>query len=231
MLKIYFQNVNGLGCKQKLLYQAVCESDYDCIVLVETKLNAKICSSKLFPDYYKVFRHDRSTLNSQKKKKSSGGVLIAMHERFNCRQLEINAGIEHIAIEVDINDGHKIIISNSYIPPELTVDVYADHFRTIMRCWANTNDSMLILGDFNLPKVEWVNQGSHMMYLTKNRFISGLHSNELFQINHIFNDMNRMLDLIFTNMHNRCVVARAAVILIEEKELKKHKAITVKLCL
>lgn len=229
MFKLYFQNVNGLRCKQNDLYEAVCDSDYDCIVLVETRLSRNILSSKLFPDYYEVFRHDRSKLNSSKK--SGGGVLIAMHKRFNCRLLESNERIEHVAVEVNITDELPIVISNSYIPPKFPVVAYTEHLNTIIWESASINVPILVLGDFNLPNIRWEHQGNRMICQTKNNFVNSLHSKKLDQINSICNDNRRMLDLIFTNMRKLWTVKRATAVLIEEKELNNHKAVVVELLL
>lgn len=77
-LRMYYQNVNGIRSKTNNFFIAVCELDYDVIMLSETFLNDAIFNSEMFDvNKYDVFRRDRVYSSVHEK---GGGVLIAVRK-------------------------------------------------------------------------------------------------------------------------------------------------------
>lgn len=58
-LYCYYQNVHRVNSKVLEFYSSVCEGEFDCVALCETRLRDEISSSQLFSGLYNVYRKDR----------------------------------------------------------------------------------------------------------------------------------------------------------------------------
>ena len=118
---------------------------------------------------------------------------------------------------MEINGG-RIFIFCVYVPPASAIHLYNEiieciNYITDVLC--EDEDEILILGDFNLPKVDWVTSEDDDYMLSLNvtseiehTFLDGLSSAGLHQINNIANNNNRYLDLIFSTMSSDLALRR-----------------------
>lgn len=197
------------------LYIESFSCNYHILVFTETWLNDSYFNAEILCNKYNIFRRDRGSYG--------GGVLIAVSNDLSCERLPNDSNIEFVAVAVKLKC-KKIFVTCSYIPPSSPQFVYSKHgedIRIISGC-ANENDSLVILGDFNMPSVSWnflVDDGYYIQTTsneTFNVFFNILYDLGLFQINGILNDYSRILDLIFVNDKEDCCINRSYPITVPE---------------
>jgi hypothetical protein len=210
-LTLYYQNVRGLRTKIYDLYTASLFVDHGCICLTETWTNNTIFNSELFCDDFIVYRCDRSPKTSDKN--DGGGVLIAVNKQFSSLEVILeNSSIEMVCVKISLN-GKWTYIFNVYIPPDATVEKYNVCIENLETLLANVDpdDQFLIMGDFNLPDIKWKNYidenynfmaPSDMSSDKSKHFIDKISSLPFVQVNDIRNNLDRILDLIFTDIPN-----------------------------
>jgi hypothetical protein len=158
-----------------------------------------------------VYRCDRSLKTSLKS--YGGGVLIAVKKQYPSFEITMkNSSVEMVCLKVCINE-KCIYVFNSYIPPDSSIDSYTACIENIEMVLDNVDpsDQFVIIGDFNLPDVSWKNvpdDDFNFMVPTDLSseksvyFIDNICSLQFFQVNTVKNNINRMLDLIFTDVPN-----------------------------
>lgn len=100
VLKIYYQNVNGMKTKINDFRLSLLVSDYDVIVLTETWLREEYHDSELFNDDYIVYRLDRDFTKTSKL--DGGGCIIAIKAKFySTRMTNWECSTEDLWIGVD----------------------------------------------------------------------------------------------------------------------------------
>ena len=159
--------------------------------------------AEYFDDSYSVFRKDRPIIRG-------GGVLIATkNDKFSSEQIELSCAekLEYVCIKASTKSQH-VYIYNAYIPPNSSSEIYQAHLAAIKSISTDPEDVVIIVGDFNLPKVEWEidsdENGALIPTVLEPQFaadfILGLIGIGVYQVNHIRNTKsNRLLDLFFTN--------------------------------
>ncbi|XP_055522826.1 uncharacterized protein LOC129717005 [Wyeomyia smithii] len=223
VLRIFYQNVRGLRTKIDDVYLAISENDYDVYVLTETWLDSRINSLQLFGDSYTVFRTDRNSNNSVRQR--GGGVLIAFSTSFVCSQITevVPVWLETLLVKIAIDTQH-VFIAVLYIPPEKRLD--CDVMRAQLEVFEaattrmRTQDTFLILGDFNQPNLVWKNYAQdyaiadpvESVFTPASRtLLDGVAFLGLRQKNVVCNHQSRCLDLVFVNKDccSNCLVSEA----------------------
>lgn len=96
----------------------------------------------------------------------------------------------------------------SYIPPNSTIELYEKHLANIdfVDSLNNNLHKIFIIGDFNLSDINWSYSLSENMLIPCNikrdselTFIDHLFALNLYQINNIVNNLDKILDLVFTS--------------------------------
>lgn len=130
---------------------------------------------------------------------------------------------ENVWVCMITNEQKRIYFNLNYIPPTSVYQVYEQIFANIADRINNDrmNSSYLIIGDFNLPTIQWIsNEEGHCLPDTyegrsANELIFMMASTELKQINNVSNMRNRILDLCLCN-DNRIVLHRTNEPLVDE---------------
>lgn len=201
-----YQNVRGLNTKLSALYVDSFNFNHHIIVFTETWIQNNINNSEILCNKYQIFRCDRFDKN----KKRGGGVLIAVSMIFPSEQIMVSSLIEFVAVKIRLNNNKSMFISCSYVPPEMKFqsnDTYTEHLLAITTAFetSKSSDIVLAIGDFNLPSISWKcsQKCNYLVPIIKNgcvnNFIQSLLNYGLFQVNHIYNNYGKFLDLIFTN--------------------------------
>ena len=156
-LSILYQNVRGLRSKLPIVYSSSVDCDFNVIVFTESWLSSDINDSEILCSDYQVFRNDRySGIEGTRKK--GGGVLIAVHNSISSDnfQVSIPVSIEIICVRL-IFKNCLVYVTCSYIPPNSPMEIYSQHAELIGNVASNLgpNDSLVVLGDFNLPTITW----------------------------------------------------------------------------
>lgn len=203
-----YQNVRGLNTKLFNVYRKSVGCDYDVIAFTESWLNSDVHDSEIFCNDYQVYRKDRYSKNDKDKGKKGGGVLIAVLSSISsdCFVFSGNTTVEFICVRLIFENRH-VFITCSYVPPDSGLEVYLKHTELISEVASklSTRDSLIVLGDFNLPAVSWTfcpDIGQLMPFSCSNvmnPFFDILFELCLVQFNNVPNILNRYLDLVFSN--------------------------------
>lgn len=207
--------------------------DYDVILLTETWLKCDIMDSELaLNDDYFVFRCDRSYDTSNCTR--GGGVLIATKKNLVVKRLSINrTNLELVVIIVKI-DKISVIFGCIYVPPQANLSIYESVCDSLDFVFTNNEcDLFVLVGDFNLPNVTWLNEELAVravgcMSPQIECMADCFAYLNLFQLNYIPNVTGNFLDLVLSN--DRSIVVN----MVSEPFLrcdKYHPAINFTLCL
>ena len=91
------------------------------------------------------------------REEGGGGVLIAVRNSLPCLEIQpIRRELEQVFVRAQLLNQH-IILGAIYLPPASHPDLYENHVGCIMKIFHNyCDDAFCILGDYNLPHVEWL---------------------------------------------------------------------------
>ena len=207
-LSIYYQNVRGINTKIDVFTRNLALSDYDIFTLSETWLSNNVTDAEFgLCANYQVFRCDRCSIRGTGIR--GGGVLIAVKNKFPSRRLHLNNNsIEQLYIEISINS-FSLIIGTVYLPPRSDIAVYNNHFDLLDNLMSNNpNSKFLILGDYNLPNIQWITVNNNIIPDLSNvnnfnsNILTSLSYINLTQHNLVYNRSGSMLDLVFSNINN-----------------------------
>jgi len=148
-------NARSIANKISELHELLYSSSYDIYFVTETWLHKGICTDLLDPNgQYIVLRNDHTI--------SRGGGVCAFI-RNALRVVPKTFSDEFCDIEVT---GFDVIASNTrarffvvYRPPKQDVDA-VKYMKKLVKCLSNYESKKytnIILGDFNLPKIDWTN--------------------------------------------------------------------------
>lgn len=174
--------------------------DFNVFAFTETNLTKSFLSSELGLVKYSIYRCDRNLANT--KKKSGGGVLLAVSDRFSSSPLsQSSQGFEQLFVRISISShggsrGH-FIIGLVYIPPASPGSFFSSHFDEVERLRGlYPDDSFIILGDFNLPELTWNDDQQDCSTPRSGLFMDLISYHELDQLSRIRNGRGRILDLV-----------------------------------
>ncbi|XP_062542037.1 uncharacterized protein LOC134210028 [Armigeres subalbatus] len=184
---------------------AISDLSYDIIILTETWLDSRTLSSQIFGNDYEVFRCDRSADNSQKA--TGGGVLVAVNKKLHSNSIENQEWncLEQLWASIEFGDQKPDKIRECSV-----IETHCQSVSTILEK-AEASDEMIVIGDFNLPGISWVNSSNGFLF--PNVRHSAIHQNTsylldnyssatLSQINHVTNQNGRSLDLCFVSVQD-----------------------------
>ena len=144
--------VNKLSKFQAFVYS----TNYSIICVSETWLSNHIFDNEILPNGYTIYRKDRCSCG--------GGVLIAIKDNFTSSLTTSPSDIETITVKILISN--PIILCLVYIPPNSSNSYYDSLFHYLSDL-PNESCTIVIVGDFNFPDIDWVNYGgsSPILYL------------------------------------------------------------------
>ncbi|XP_062556831.1 uncharacterized protein LOC134221658 [Armigeres subalbatus] len=209
-LTVYYQNVRGLRTKTSTLLNSLLSCDFDVIVFTETWLYSDISNSELSSNYT-IYRCDRNTRTSVFQR--GGGVLIAVRAQLNSKAvfLEGSDDLEQVIVKVMLPH-ESICLCCIYIRPRSPADIYAKHGESLVRLLelADPRDTMIVMGDYNLPNLAWEFDDEVHGFLPLNAsseqelaVVESLLPTGLQQINDLVNANGRLLDLVFVSDSDR----------------------------
>ena len=205
-LCIYYQNVRGLRTKTTILKQRLASCEYDIVVLTETWLRSDINNAELSSDY-SLFRCDRSESTSNFSR--GGGVVVAVKHGFQCFEVSLVdvSQLEQTVVCIKLPD-RSLYIVGIYLPPNSDTLLYRKHSDAVQRVIDSSSDkdTIILLGDYNLPFLLWSFDDDINGYLPSNAsseqevaLTESISACGLVQINSVVNRNNRILDLVFTS--------------------------------
>ena len=187
-------------CKLTLFKNLVYSNSYDIIAVTETWLTETVSDGEIIDQGYSIYHRDRQS-------KRGGGVLLAVRSNIasNRRHDFETDDFETVCVELHPADSNKIFISVVYRPPDADTS-FMDKFSELISNLQHIHRSKcVLLGDFNLPNINWINSFGFSNYQHEFEFTECLKENGLFQLNtsstHFtpLNNEGKILDLIITN--------------------------------
>lgn len=202
-LHCFYQNVRSIqsGTKLREFQDSVYSNQFDIVAVSETWLSQTISDSELLPWDYDIHRCDRSSSGGDSV--HGGGVLIASRTNLRCRPVFLHAteesNMEYVAIELNTNNCGKVLVAVFYRPPSSNVDWIRYFIKTLENCQYN---KIVILGDFNLPSITWID-GSGFCNSSESSVFTlcqALVDNNLFQLIDSPTREENYLDLLITSI-------------------------------
>ncbi|XP_052561953.1 uncharacterized protein LOC120430056 [Culex pipiens pallens] len=205
-LTVYYQNVRGLRTKTNETFLALCRCDYDVIVLIETWLTEAIKDAELTKNY-KLFRCDRNPESSSLLR--GGGVLIAAKAKLGCKAVELLncESLEQTVIRLTL-PLQTLFVCCVYIRPVSDPATYATHAAAVQQVidLSKESDSVLVVGDYNLPNLIWYHDDDTDSLLPVNAsseqevtLVESMLPLGLTQVNDLPNAFGKLLDLVFVS--------------------------------
>jgi hypothetical protein len=202
-------NARSIFYKVDELHAAIDTLNPDFIFLTETWLNNEITDSMLVPsNRFHVVRTDRSG-------RIGGGVCALVSKHFNVAPLQIVERVEVAAFDIIFPSTcikYRFIVC--YRPPYYDSDAlsyrYLNAFINCLESLCDVNYNIFIVGDFNMPDVNWsdlVSKGNHVNF--SSMMLDFVCDNGLSQCVHEPTRENNLLDLVLTNdplLVSECVV-------------------------
>lgn len=238
-ITLFYQNVRGLRTKTSTFRRNICLNSYDVVCLAETWLLEGIRDSELFDDRYLVWRRDRKY--SDTNQRLGGGVLIAVRRTLvadgkndwcsSAEDIWVTLTLQHQKPKVS----YYIHICTVYMCQQNMGNSFSDQLRNFSDklvdiVLSHATDKFIILGDFNLPNINWVQKGDstlcadNVQGVVQTDFIDKLSLCNLLQYNSNTNCKNRILDLVFSN--NEISITNCKQPLVPEDPYHKSLCIT-----
>ncbi|XP_055613896.1 uncharacterized protein LOC129760288 [Uranotaenia lowii] len=211
----------GIRTKITAFNNALCTSDYDCILISETWLNDKFHNSEL-SSHYNIYRCDRSSETSTAQR--GGGVLIGVKKELNAIPITLEncENLEQIVVKIKPGPCY-LYLSCIYLRPNSSIRNYEMHFSEVQQIMKLTTarDSVIVVGDYNFPHLQWsfdqdinsylpINASSEAEILMTEMLLSA----GLYQQCNIANDNMRLLDLVFSNNPDNLVMFESSIAII-----------------
>ena len=180
-------NTRSLVNKLSNFQSFICSSDFSILCITETWLSKDIFDNEIIPSGYTIYRKDTDS--------RGGGVLLAVKDNITSSQLSSPPHVE--ILTVLISTSNPFIISVVYIPPNSS-DTNHELLHSYLTNLVNESSPIILLGDFNLPDVNWATYSGSSP--KSNKFCDLLFQLNLFQlVDEPTHNQGNTLDLIITN--------------------------------
>ena len=151
-MKCGLLNTRSVCNKLNSFHQLVFSNDFDVFAVTETWLGPHIGDSEILTNLpYTCYRNDRHD------GRKAGGVLLIIKNNFvSCRRLDLEAELEMVVVEIELKDAPNVLVAAFYKPPERSSN-FVNEFSSFLHKVdiLRTNKKLVILGDFNFPKINW----------------------------------------------------------------------------
>ena len=118
----------------------------------ESWLDKDITTSEIFPPEYQVLRRDRNS------KARGGGVFIAVKKHYDMTLLpDLLTNCEILRAKVQISASKSLTLGCFYRPPDSKISTSEELVKSLDLMPKNSNQTIVLGGDFNLPGIDWNN--------------------------------------------------------------------------
>jgi len=165
----------------------------DIIVGTESWLTNSIKSSKIFPNNYNTYRHDR--LDGYR------GVFLSCKTSPISEELKLSTTCEMVACKIYLAHGYLIVCSIYYRPPDRNLPYLNELCSTLDQIiLSNPNAIIWVGGDLSLPNIDWnLNCVHGNNYPSATRSLDILLYHSLSQIVTFPTRQQNTLDIFITN--------------------------------
>ena len=197
--KIYYTNVDCLTSAKHKEMETIIETDDPDIIAI-TEVQAKNTSRKI--------EESEMNLNGyclyHNLEKGNRGVCIYVRENLNSSESEIKPDFtESLWVEIRETTMQKVLIGCVYRSPNSTEENSKKINKFIEKLGNIKNTSLILLGDYNYPKITWNEDGGHTEDKKSDEFLNSVR--DAYLIQHVLKptryregQRENVLDLIFT---------------------------------
>ena len=149
-LKVFHINFQSLREKKLQFFSFVELNKPDIIVGTETWLTKKMFDSEFFPPElgFTVYRRDRIG------QKGDGVIILVRSALSSEEKSEFNSDCENLWVQLNLVGSKSVLIGAYYKPHEF--DQHSlDELSKSLDMVKQTSTNIWLMGDFNLPKVDW----------------------------------------------------------------------------
>ena len=146
-------NARSLANKLHELQYLMYHLEYNCILVTESWLSDGVCNGAIDPhSRYNIFRRDRCMSRG-------GGVCVLVRRELTVVQVVLDdrySKLELIVFDIlDVSPAIRVFVV--YLPPGYDNDArnYADTLVACFNGYVSTCRNSVIVGDFNLPRIDW----------------------------------------------------------------------------
>ena len=193
-MKFFYSNVQSLNQKIDDMKHEIHSKNYDIIILTETWLNSNTLNKDLNLKNYTIYRKDRE-------EGKGGGVLNAVKSKLMSKQMSICKSMEALLVKVKLKKQQINILAlyRSPNPKYHTPNLMSKIERIVKKHIKN----IIIVGDFNLPQINWSNISQTLgQNEISTALVNMIVNNDLKQhVNVPTHSSNSILDLIITPSH------------------------------
>ena len=154
-VKILYTNARSLtsGTRREEIELLIKRENIDIVGITETWGKLDITDSEMSFTDYKLYRKDRASINDRK----GGGVALYVKNSFQSVEWEeLNSRpCESVWCKVYVDKNDYILAGVCYRSPEADDCEINELFHTI-KLACDTNQPVLIMGDFNYPNINWM---------------------------------------------------------------------------
>ena len=183
-------------CKLQDFQELVFGNHLDLIAVTETWFTSNISDGEILSNGYQIFRNDR-------RDRKGGGTLLAINNSLSATCIDTVGPIsilDYVAAQLCLKNGRKLIVIVIYRPPDSPAD-WINSFQDLMDSFGN-DSNVLILGDFNMPNINWIKGSAFSNALDLADFCDFLGDKNLFQLVTEPSRAHNILDLVITNMED-----------------------------
>lgn len=200
-LKCGLLNTRSVRNKLADVQLLMTSNDLDVFAVTESWLTSDISDAELLAGLpYSCYRNDRAD------GRKGGGVLVAVKNScIASRRCDLERkNLEMVVTEIQSANSSNLIVAVFYRPPDSSPNFF-DEFEAFLHSvdTLNSNKKLVILGDFNLPKIDWPNLSASSLTGHEFDFCETLKDFYLTQMvlspTRITDDTQSILDLVITN--------------------------------
>lgn len=182
-------NARSIVNKTEQLEAVLLSHNPHIVVITETWLHSEICDQDLVPPAYEMFRRDRST--------RGGGVAVLVKTGIKASRLPDVNDTESICLRLSIFD-KSFVLYAVYRPPNSPPE-YLYNLKAHMEAYIN--QTLIVIGDFNLPNIDWNQMQSTSDSLNANILFDMMLAHNLVQVvqqpTRVGSTSCSLLDLVF----------------------------------
>ena len=124
----------------------------DCILGTESWLDKSVSTNEIFPPSYKIFRRDRITSTQ------GVGSVYRCQRNYDVSLLpDTVTDTELLWAKVHFEKSKSLILGSFYRPPGSKIKKMEEFSRSLDLLPKNSNQTIILGGDFNLPDIDWEN--------------------------------------------------------------------------
>lgn len=192
-IQLYYQNVNSIKGKEKQTeisktFNERC-NEYDVMALTETWLGPEPNIIDGILKKYDVYRCN-----------TKHGVLIAVSSKLYSDPVIIEGfdHLEYVCVKI-FHKNHFIYIYCLYIDTKIERNFYEQHFKAIEKIEYSKNDTLIVIGDFNIEGVSWEKGDVGYVTKSKDKRLQLFTRKFKYQLSNLRKDGGNVLDLAFVN--------------------------------